>query len=699
MHNEYCRILNYNCLRILVNHAYPVFKKQYICFSEYNNLKGIINIGILAHVDAGKTSITENFLFHSRAIKSMGNVDQGSSVTDSMELEKERGISIRSASVSFKWKDHTINLIDTPGHTDFSSEVERALSVLDGAILLISTVEGVQAHTLTLWEGIKNAGIPCLFFINKIDRAGADVRQVLKQIEKELKTTVFPLNVPLQEGDKSACATSIFNKDIDPIYAGLKEQAIEMLAEKDEEILELFLEEKTINEELIRTKLAKLCLLQVLIPLYCGSAKYGQSINELLDGIIEFLPKANSNNEEDLAATVFKLEHDKSLGRIAHLRIFSGNLKIRDLVYNASRKKEEKIAQIKKIHADKWQDANEIVAGDIGIVSGWQHVQAGDLLGNPDLAPKPSILQKPVITVSVKAVREQDYAQLAKALTLLNIEDPRMGFKWFKEEREMHLNLMGSIQIEILKAILEKRFGIETVFSDPSVIYKETPSGTAEATVEYTMPKPCWAVMRFRIAPGEPDSGIQYKSEVSVNDIHRKYQNEIEASIPKALEQGIRGWNVTDIIVTLLAGEDHEIHSRPGDFILATPMGLMRALQNSGTTLLEPIYKFDISSPEEYLGSISSDLTKMRGSFDPPEFENNTVHIKGKLPVSTSLKYSIRLSSLTAGKGRLRMQFGGYQACAEEHGKSRKYKGVNPLDTSQWILHKRGGFKADERRF
>ncbi|MEZ5199359.1 MAG: hypothetical protein R2764_24145 [Bacteroidales bacterium] len=227
----------------------------------------------------------------------------------------------------------------------------------------------------------------------------------------------------------------------------------------------------------------------------------------------------------------------------------------------------------------------------------------------------------------------------------------------------------------------------------------ETPAGIMMGYVEYTMPKPCWAVMWFRIEPGERGSGIQYDSEVSVNDIHRKYQNEIKETIPKALSQGLKGWAVTDIKITLIKGEDHEIHSRPGDFILATPIGIMDALNAADTRLLEPVYEFEIKSAEEHLGTIVSDLTKMRATFDSPEFDNELFSLKGKFPVSTSLKYHIRLSSLTGGKGRINTKFGGYQECSDDHGKTREYKGVNPLNTSQWILHKRGAFKADERKY
>jgi len=538
-----------------------------------------------------------------------------------------------------------------------------------------------------------------MFFINKTDRAGADFQRVLQEIIKELKAPAIPLFAP-EENVKDPNSVSLFSSDLlSDSNIKLKELALEALAEKDEEILEKYLAGELLTWKSIKNKVAILSHKQRLIPLYTGVAKLGYGIEALLDGVIDFLPEAANNLQGELSGLVFKLDHDKILGKVAHIRLFSGRIKTRDTILNYSQQKEEKIAQIKKVYTDKMIDSGEIHAGDIGIVTGLQSVQAGDILGSPALVPLVVPLQKPVLTVQIKAIIENQYAELAEALHVLNTEDPLLDFSWYKDDREMHLKLMGAVQIEILKSVLEQRFGIETEFADPTVIYKETPAGNGEGYVEYTMPKPCWAVMQFKVEPGIQGSGINYSSEVGVNDIHRKYQNEIKDTIPKALIQGIKGWEVTDIKVTMIAGEDHEIHSRPGDFILATPMGILRALEKSGTKLLEPVYKFVINAPEEYLGKIVGDLTKMRATFESPEFENESFNLKGTVPVSSSLKYHIRLSSITSGKGRLRMQFDGYEYCPEEHGNTREYKGVNPLNSSQWILHKRGAFKANDRKF
>ena len=660
----------------------------------------IKNIGILAHVDAGKTTLTESFLFLAKAIKQKGNVDQGSSVTDSLDVEKERGISVRAASASFLWNNYQINLIDTPGHADFSAEVERALSVLDGAILIISAAEGVQAHTFTLWEALKSMKIPTIIFINKIDRDGADYSNTLKEIGEELKAPVFPLFGVKNEGSRKAEIINLFkDQDLNRENSIIKETAIENLAGKDEEILEKYLNEETIDPQVLYNKAIQQTLSCEIYPVFTGIAKQDIGIKELLQGVIDFLPDAKNETDAPTSAFVFKIEHNKTLGRLAYVRLFSGKLKVRDIIQNISQGKDEKIAQIKKVSTGKFENITEIYAGDISVVSGLQEVCAGDILGSAKFIPHPVSLQQSVLTVQAKTLKEGDYARLADALSELNSEDPLLDFKWFKEEREMHLKLMGNIQSEILESVLKSRFGIEAKFTDPTVIYKETPASIAEGYVEYTMPKPCWAVMRFRVEAGERNSGIQFESKVGVNKIKQKYQNEVERTIPLSLAQGIKGWEVTDLKVTLIGGEDHEIHSRPGDFILATSMGLMRALENAGTDFLEPLYDFEIKAQEIFLGKIVSDLTKMRANFESPTFEDDIFQIKGKIPVATSMNLSIQLSSLTGGKGKLKLRFGGYSQCDEDYGKTRTYKGVNPLNESQWILHHRGAFKADERKF
>jgi ribosomal protection tetracycline resistance protein len=477
----------------------------------------------------------------------------------------------------------------------------------------------------------------------------------------------------------------------------MRELAIENLADIDEEVLNKYLDESEFAEDYLFERLKRYIAQCILFPLMCGVAKNGVGVEFLLDAIVDFLPPAKSTNTE-LSALVYKIEHEPAYGRLAHIRLFGGELRNRDLVLNHSQQIEGKVSRVLKYIAGKLKDVDVMACGDTGVIAGLKDVRAGDILGKPGNIPELAVLQIPFLTTRIKPAADEQYISLAEALMQLNLEDPNLDFNWYKTEKELHLKLMGNIQMEVLQSSIKSRFDIDVVFEKPMVIYKETPKKSALGYASYTMPKPCWAVLQFKIEPGAHGSGITYDSVVSVDKVHQKYQNEIEQTIPKALEQGIKGWEVTDIKVTLVDGEDHVMHSRPGDFILATPMAIMDALTKSDTNLLEPMMQFEIKAGEEHLGSISSDLHLMRGEFANPEFQDGKYTLKGKVPASTSMDYSLRFNSVTGGKGKLRLSFSGHQLCPEEFGQARPYRGVNPLDRSQWILHARGAFKADDRK-
>jgi len=651
-----------------------------------------INVGILAHVDAGKTTLTEHFLYNSGAIRTLGSVDKGSTNTDSLDLEKERGISIKAATTSFEWKDTKINLIDTPGHVDFSSEVERALCVVDAVILVVSAVEGVQAHTINIWESLQELQIPTIIFINKIDRQGADSETVITQLKQDLKAAPIKIYSSENDGLENATITSVFNTN-----SNITEDVLEHLLNCDEALLERYLNSEIItNNEYLRS-IRENTIANNIVPVFCGIAKNNIGITELLDGIIDFCPTSKSTTNENLSAYVFKLEHHKVYGTMAHVKVLSGSLTSKSTVYNNTQQLETKINQTKQLTNTKYIDNVVLASGDIGVITGVLGTKAGDILGSPEGVPKLPQLHIPVLTVQVIPDKDSDYNALAEALHQLDKEDPSLSFKWFKAEKELQLLLMGQMQIEVLTHILEERFSIKTSFTDPEVVYKETISTTAEGYIRYWMPKPCWAIMTFLIEPAPLNSGVSYSSIVSQNDVHIKYQNEIARTIPNAVAQGLLGWEVTDIKITLIKGEDHNVHSRPGDFNLATPMGIMQGLKFGGTHLLEPILGFEIKAHESLLGKIASELSTRRATFDSPIFMDDTFNLKGTVPVATSLDLSIKLNSITGGKVRLRLQFHGYDTCPKEEGVIREYKGVNPLDEAQWILHRRGAYKADER--
>jgi len=653
-----------------------------------------INIGILAHVDAGKTTLTEHFLYNSGAIRTLGSVDKGSTSTDSLDLEKERGISIKAATTSFEWKGTKINLIDTPGHVDFSSEVERALCVVDAVILVVSAVEGVQAHTLNIWDSLQELQIPTIIFINKIDRQGADTETTIEQLEQDLKAKPVVIYASENDGLTDATIIPVFNTLTDSVT---KEKTIEHLLDCEEHLLERFLNSEPITDDEYLKSIHKLTIDNKVTPIYTGIAKNNIGVTELLDGIIDYCPTSKTTTTKELSAFVFKLEHHKVFGTMAHVKVFSGELSSKSTIYNYTQQLETKINQTKQLHQTKYIDNVTLTSGDIGVITGVLGTKSGDTLGHPEGIPKLPQLHIPVLTVQVIPDNNADYNTLVEALQQLDREDPSLNFKWFKAEKELQLLLMGQMQIEILEHVLKERYSIKTIFTDPQVVYKETISTKAEGYVRYWMPKPCWAIMTFLIEPAPLNSGVSYSSIVSQNDVHIKYQNEIERTIPKALAQGISGWEVTDVKITLIKGEDHNVHSRPGDFNLATPMGIMQGLKTGGTHLLEPILSFEIKANEGLLGKIASELSTRRAAFDTPQFIGNTFNLKGTIPVATSLDFSIKLNTITSGKLRLRLQFHGYDICPKDEGLTKEYKGVSPLDEAQWILHRRGAYKADER--
>lgn len=646
----------------------------------------IRNLGILAHVDAGKTTLTENMLFLSGSTRAVGNVNKGTSLSDQLEVEKKRGISVRAAALSFAWKGVQINLIDTPGHVDFSAEVERSLRVLDCAVLVLSAVEGIQAQTEPIWSGLEAMGIPVILFINKIDRMGADSAAVIESCRRELSADVIPLNRGENEGDEEATLVDLFESPGDEL--------IEMIAGKDDGLLEKYLEEEVLEGEEIREALVRCVGERKLFPVLCGSAKNNVGTEEMLDRIVDCFPDADTDCERPVSGVVFRIDHDPKLGRVAGVRLYAGKLENRDAVVNSTAGREEKITQIKRSFLNSFEDTGVLRAGDIGFLCGMPEVRIGDVLGDPEPVPGNYALSEPLLSVQVTPCEEKDHTRLAEALQQLSSEDPHLNFRWLSEERELHLKIMGAIQTEIVTDILKDRFGIDAVFSEPTVIYKETPAKPAYGAESYTMPKPCWAIVEYLLEPGERDSGVSYASKVSVDEIKLKYQNEIAACIEEALKQGIKGWEVTDLKITLTDGSDHVLHSRPGNFKLATNIALMKGLTAADTILLEPILAFRISASEELVGKVTTDIVNMRGSFEPPETAGGNFVLRGRFPLATSMDYAIRLGGLTSGKGKLSVRFDGYEECPDGLGVVREYKGICPLDRSKYILKMRGAITA-----
>ncbi|MEC0226584.1 translation factor GTPase family protein [Paenibacillus alba] len=646
------------------------------------------NVGIFAHVDAGKTTTTEHLLYHSGRIRALGSVDSGTAQTDSMDVERERGISVRSATTAFSWKETFINLVDTPGHVDFLSEVERSLRVMDGAILIVSAVEGVQSQTEMIWHALQSLQIPTLLYVNKMDRIGADPARVLQEIHKQLTSMAVPIYAPLGIEDTFRGAVNVLAEGAPsaPTSGFDLAAAVEKLSELDEPLLSSYIEGVPIPAREVKTTLQRYARQGLAYPLLVGASSKGIGIEELMEAILDYLPGPSGSAEQPLSAVVFKVERDKTMGRMAYVRVYEGTIRNRDTLFNATRGVEEKVTQIRKIDGRRTEDIGLVAAGDIAAVCGLTQVRIGDVLGRPEAVPPAPRLAVPLLTVQVHAQSDAQYPALVAALQELTDEDPLLDLQWLQEERELHVKVMGAIQLEILTSLLDSRFGLQARFDQPSVIYKETPSKSGEGFIAYTMPKPCWAILRFQIEPGEPGSGLVYQSLVRGEQLLAQYQNEVERRVPEALQQGLLGWEVTDLKVTLTYGEHHVWHTHPLDFAVATPMGLMQGLAETGTKLLEPMLQVRITVPEAYGGKVLSDLVQMRAIFDPPQISGDRFVVEGRLPAATSLDYPVKLSAMSGGRGVITSSFGGYQPSPPDVQAERKRRGVNPLDQSKYIL-------------
>ncbi|MFD0675364.1 MULTISPECIES: GTP-binding protein [unclassified Paenibacillus] len=656
------------------------------------------NIGIVAHVDAGKTTTTEHMLYESGRIRSLGRVDMGTAQTDWLDVERERGISVRAATTVFEWKGYKVNLIDTPGHVDFSSEVERSLRVLDGAILIVSAVEGVQAHTETLWNALRTLQIPTLIVINKMDRTGASAQRVLNEIRSVLTPDAIPVQCYSGEEDSFSRVNSLWEWEFSlngkseteaSVEQADYDSVLEQLAEHDDQLMKHYIEGEEVPRQVLYERLCGLAKQAKVYPVLFAAASKGIGIKELMDAALSFLPSPSGKVEDPLSGVVFKLERDKVMGKVALVRLYAGRIQNRDMIHNTTQELDEKVTQIRKIHAGHYEDVGVLNAGDIAAVCGLSRVKIGDVIGSAASVPPEHRLTIPLLTVQVHPASNAEYPQLVAALQELADEDPLLDLQWHQQERELHIKIMGPIQLEILTHQLHSRFGLRAEFGSPSVIYKETPSGTGYGYVAYTMPKPCWAILRFHIEPGPRGSGLQYTSQVKPEDLLYSYQNEVARRVPEALMQGLQGWEVTDLRVTLVEGQHHVWHTHPLDFVLATPMGIMDGLAHTRTTLLEPYLHFRITAPQEVSGKILNELNLMRAVFEYPVIAGERFTVEGLIPVASSLEFPVKLSTLTGGRGTYTARFDSYRECPPDVDAARTRRGVNPLDTSKYILSMR----------
>ena len=645
-----------------------------------------INIGIVAHVDAGKTSLTERILYETHVIDEIGRVDKGTTQTDSLDLEKRRGITIKASVVSFFVQDLKINLIDTPGHPDFLAEVERSFSVLDGAILLISAVEGIQAQTKILFSALFKLRIPTIIFINKIDRSGAQADELIKHVKEKLTEHIIPLSRTEHIGTKHACVAQ--NHLHDPTFL---QACIEQLTLFDEQLLAAYVEGETITEGQVRTALMQQVGEAKLSPVFFGSALTGVGVRELLADLVSLFPSTTSLEDAPLSGVVFKLEKEATGEKVAYVRVFSGSMRVRTSVNLQRRKHDGEIetytGKIQKLHVfweGKTVQAQQVRAGEFCKVWGLKEVKIGDVVGEWSDHIKTLHFATPKYETRIEATRREQDHQLYQALLELAEEDPLISVLKDDVHQTIYLRMFGEVQKEVIETMLKEHSGLDVRFAETSIVCIEKPRGTGQAReIIGAAENPFVATVGFLVEPGPADSGVTYKSTSGALPL--AFYRAIEKTVRATLAQGVYGWEVTDIVVTLT-----HTGQLPGttasDFRNLVPLVLMEALSQAGTDVYEPINQFELSVPASAINTAMFKLSELRAVYEQPILHNDTFLLTGTLPVETSEEFRRELPAFTEGEGVFLAQEAGFLK-KEGECPTRKRMDHNPLNRKEYLLH------------
>ena len=634
--------------------------------------------GIFAHVDAGKTTFSEQILYYTKSIRKKGRVDYKEAFLDSQKVEKERGITVFSDVGTFSYDGDTYYLIDTPGHIDFSPEMERTLSILDYAILVVSAVEGIQGHTETLWNLLKNRKIPTFIFINKIDRVGADVNKVYQQLKRRFSEDICLLS-----------NNSLMN---------LSDEEIEFIAGKDEELLNLYFEDNY-NNQLWINKLKFLVKERQIFVASSGSALLDQGVREFLD-IFNKLTMTNYELADIFTGKVFKIRYDEKGTRITYIKALSGLLKVKDeLVYNHNGEEiREKVNEIRAYNGVKYEIKDVASAGDVFAVTGISNMKAGMGIGIEDSTEE----MIPTLTAKVLYDSTVNIKEVLKYLKILESEKKTLNVQYDEILKEMHINVMGKIQLEVLKEIIQERFNLNVEFDKPEILYKETIGNEVNGYGHFE-PLRHYAEVHLKLLPGERGEGIVFENRCHNDYLTPGQQNLIKTHIFEKKHRGIlTGSEIDDIKVILITGRAHIKHTEGGDFREATKRALRQGLDSAENILLEPYYNFKIEVDNQLLGRVLSDVQKMNGTFNEQQSVGDRVIITGRGPVATFMDYSLEFQALSKGKGGLSLMYGGYDVChnAEEVIERIGYnKDADPEYTSSSIFCAKGvgySVKGDE---
>ncbi len=688
------------------------------------DIKRTRNIGIVAHIDAGKTTTTERILYYTGLTYKIGEVHEGTATMDWMEQERERGITITSATTTCFWRDHRINIIDTPGHVDFTIEVERSLKVLDGTVVVFDGVGGVEPQSETVWRQADRYAVPRIAFVNKMDRIGADFFRVVDQIKNRLNSNPIFVQIPWIEDDEFKGIIDLLEmklivwdedslgsqynlveipNEIKDEAAKGREKLIESIADLDEETMEKYLDGQPITKERIKDVLRKSTIEIKAVPVLCGSAFKNKGIQTLLDAVVDYLPSPidlppvkginpvtgqeefrRPEETEPFSALAFKIMTDPFVGQLTYLRIYSGKLNAGTTVYNSTKGTREKIGRLLRMHANKREEIKEVSAGDIAAAVGLRSTITGDTLSDEK---KPIVLEslqfpQPVISVAIEPKTKADQEKLGISLGKLAIEDPSFKVRYDEETGQTIISGMGELHLEIIVDRLRREFKVDANVGKPQVAYKETITVPAQAEgkfIRQTGGRGQYGHVKIRVEPRERETGFEFIDEIKAGAIPKEYIPAVEKGIKEAMETGvIAGYPVVDFAVRLYDGSYHEVDSSEIAFKIAASMAFKDAIRRAGAIILEPVMSVEVVVPEEFMGAVIGDLSSRRGKILGTELRGGMQAIKAEVPLAEMFGYATNLRSMTEGRGTFTMEFSHYSGVPEmlSEGIKARVKGV-----------------------
>lgn len=669
-------------------------------------LENLRNIGFIAHIDAGKTTVTERVLYFTGERHKIGNIDEGTTSMDFMALERERGITIGSAATNAFWQGVQVNIIDTPGHVDFTAEVERALRVLDGGVVVLESVSGVQPQSETVWRQANRYQVPRMVFVNKMDRLGANFDYAVQTMVDRLGANVVPIQMPIGAEstfkgmidliemkayvyeDENAVEHTITDipADYQSKCEAAREQIIEKVADADDEIAEKFLEEQEISVDELKAGIRRATIAGKIFPVLCGSALKHRGVHPLLDAVVDYLPspldlpdvEARKNNDAEdplplkpdangpLAALAFKVTVDKHVGRLVYLRVYSGKLEAGTNVYNTFNRKRERVGRLLKMHADEREEIKTATAGEIVAAIGLKQTTTGNTICSQDsqLLLESITFPDPVLSMAVEASSKAEQEKLGIALSQLADEDPTLQLHTDKESGETILAGMGELHLDVILERTRREFNVEVTNGPPRVAYRETITGTAEAQgkfVRQTGGHGQYGDCTLRIEPVERGEGILFESEITGSTLPTEWFKPIEAGYREATKEGtLAGFPVVDVKAVLTNGSHHEVDSSEIAFKIAASTAFKSAMAKAKPVLLEPIMKIQVTTPSEFMGDVLGDLSSRRGNVQSMDAEGTVHVIKALIPLAETFRYATFLRSITTGRATFSMEIGHY---------------------------------------